>query len=94
MNSFFDVASEKLEELTLMNRIQCRGTIRIICKEHGYDKPDKLKRKEMIALLEMQLAKELEKRLVDDFNGVTEAVIEKVKAAPEIDRAYDVFSRI
>ncbi len=94
MSAVFDAASAKLEELTVMSRLQCRGTVRLICSNSGYDKPEQVSKKDMAELLGESLATELEKRGIEDGASVTASVIAAVKMAPEVDSAYDAFSRI
>jgi len=94
MSAVFDAACGKLEELTVMSRLQSRGTIRLICSNAGHDKPESMNKDAMVALLRDQLVTELDKRGIEDPPSVTESVIAAAKMAPEVDSAYDAFSKI
>ena len=55
MSAVFDAASSKLEELTVMSRLQSRGTVRLICTSAGHAKPEKIDKEAMIELLAVSL---------------------------------------
>jgi hypothetical protein len=76
----FDIAAEKLEGSTDMDRLASRGTIRIALKNAGLDTRD-LTLRQLRVVFEQLMPKELEAR------GVTEAVATCNSVMDEIAKA-------
>ena len=97
--SLFDVASEKLEGSTDMDRLAARGTLRIALKEAGLD-AHKLTIPQLRAVFEKLMPKELDARGVSDPAVTCKAAIDEIeRSADAIDIASsaspdDVFKRL
>ena len=95
----FDLAAEKLEEATDMNRLAARGTLRIAVKEAGLD-AGKLTIPQLRAVFEKLMPKELDARGVSDAAATCKAVMDEIaRSADAIDIASsaspdDVFKRL
>ncbi len=73
----FDLAAEKLEESTDMDRLAARGTLRIALKEAGLD-AHKLTIQQLRAVFEKLMPKELDARGVSNAAATCEAVMDGV----------------
>jgi len=95
----FDIAAEKLEGSTEMDRLAARGTLRIAIKEAGLD-PHKLTIPQLRAVFEKLMPKELDARGVSDAAAKCEATMDEIaRSADAIDIASsaspdDVFKRL
>jgi len=95
----FDLAAEKLEARTEMDRLAARGTLRIALKEAGLD-ANKLTVTQLRAVFEKLMPKELEARGVSDAAATCQAAMnEIVSSADSIGIASatspdDVFKRL
>jgi hypothetical protein len=95
----FDIAAEKLEGSTEMDRLAARGTLRIAIKEAGLD-PHKLTIPQLRAVFEKLMPKELDARGVGDAAAKCEATMDEIaRSADAIDIASsaspdDVFKRL
>jgi hypothetical protein len=95
----FDIAAEKLEGSTEMDRLAARGTLRIAIKEAGLD-PHKLTIPQLRAVFEKLMPKELDARGVGDAAAKCEATMDEIaNSADAIDIASsaspdDVFKRL
>jgi hypothetical protein len=95
----FDLAAEKLEGATDMDRLAARGTLRIALKEAGLD-PHKLTIPQLRAVFEKLMPKELDARGVSDSAATCKAVIGVIaSAASEADSAAanspdEIFKRL
>ncbi len=95
----FDIAAEKLEGSTDMDRLAARGTLRIAIKEAGLD-PHKLTIPQLRVVFEKLMPKELDARGVSDAAATCEAVMDEIaRSADAIDIASsaspdDVFKRL
>ena len=95
----FDLAAEKLERTTDMDRLAARGTLRIALKEAGLD-AHKLTLPQLRAVFERLMPKELDARGVSDAAATCEAAMDEIaRSADAIDLASsaspdDVFKRI
>jgi hypothetical protein len=76
----FDLAAEKLEGSTDMDRLSARGTLRIALKEAGLD-PHKLTIPQLRAVFEKLMPKELDARGVSDSAATCKAVIGVIAGA-------------
>ena len=84
----FDLAAEKLEEATDMNRLAARGTLRIAVKEAGLD-ARKLTIPQLRAVFEKLMPKELDARGVSGAAATCEATMDEIARS---DDAIDVES--
>ena len=95
----FDIAAEKLEASTDMDRLAARGTLRLALKEAGLD-ARKLTLPQLRAVFERLMPKELDARGVSDAAATCGAVIDEIAgSADAIDIASsaspdDVFKRL
>ena len=76
----FDCATEKLESLTDLDRLEARGTLRIALKEAGLD-AQTLTLPQLKAVFERVMPQQLELRAVDDAQAICSAVIKEVRMA-------------
>ena len=95
----FDLAAEKLETRTEMDRLAARGTLRIALKQAGLD-ADKLTVTQLRAVFEKLMPKELEARGVSDATATCRAAMNEIaNSADSIGIAAtsspdDVFKRL
>ena len=95
----FDIAAEKLEGSTEMDRLAARGTLRIATKEAGLD-PHKLTIPQLRAVFEKLMPKELDARGVGDAAAKCEATMDEIaRSADAIEIGSsaspdDVFKRL
>ncbi len=92
----FETASEKLESCTNLDRLEARGTIRLLLKEAGLD-AKRVRSLELRKVAEKLLARELENRGVADSAGAVAAVVAALVTVPacvESDSPEDVFARL
>ena len=95
----FDLAAEKLEGRTDMDRLAARGTLRIALKEAGLD-AQKLTIPQLRAVFEKLMPKELEARGVSDAAATCQAAMNEIaNSADSIGiassvSADDVFKRL
>jgi hypothetical protein len=95
----FDIAAEKLEGSTDMDRLAARGTLRIALKEAGLD-AHSLTVLQMRAVFEKLMPKELEARGVSDAAAICKTVMGGITSAAEsmdLDSSNspdDVFKRL
>jgi nitrogen fixation/metabolism regulation signal transduction histidine kinase len=78
--TLFDIAAEKLEESTDMDRLAARGTLRLALKEAGLD-AQSLSVAQLRAVFEKLMPKELEARGVSGATAVCNAVMRDVASA-------------
>lgn len=78
--AIFDIAAEKLEESTNMDRLAARGTLRIALKQAGLDAQN-LTIPQLKAVFEKLMPKELEARGVTDAAAACTAVIANIESA-------------
>jgi hypothetical protein len=78
----FDLAAEKLEESTDMDRLAARGTLRIALKEAGLD-ARKLTTPQLKAVFEKLMPKELDARGVSDAAATCAAVMGEIERSAE-----------
>lgn len=77
--AIFDIAAEKLEESTNMDRLAARGTLRIALKQAGLDAQN-LTIPQLKAVFEKLMPKELEARGVTDAAAACTAVIANIES--------------
>lgn len=78
--TLFDIAAERLEESTDMDRLAARGTLRLALKEAGLDTQN-LSVAQLQAVFEKLMPKELEARGVADAAATCNAVMNDVVSA-------------
>ena len=97
--TLFDLAAEKLEGATGMDRLEARGTLRIAVKEAGLD-ARKATIPQLRAVFEKLMPKELDARGVGDAAATCKATMDEIaRSADAIDTASsdspdDVFKRL
>ena len=92
----FDIAAEALENKTNLDRLEARGTIRILLRQVGLDAKT-VGAKDLRIVIEKLLAKELSNRGVSDPHLVIEALQAVLVNGPESrtgDSPADVFARL
>jgi len=95
----FDLAAEKLESSTDMDRLAARGTLRIALKEAGLD-ADKLTVPQLRAVFERLMPKELDARGVNDATRTCQSLMDEIaRSADSLDddsstSPDDVFKRL
>jgi hypothetical protein len=95
----FDLAAEKLEGRTDMDRLAARGTLRIALKEAGLD-AGKLTIPQLRAVFEKLMPKELEARGVSDAAATCEAAMNEIASSADatgvasVASPDDVFKRL
>jgi len=92
----FERASEELENRTSLDRLEARGTIRLLLKEAGLD-AKRVRSLELRKVAEKLLAKELENRGVSDPAAAVAAIVAAlvgVHDGAESESPEDVFARL
>ncbi len=83
MNSnLFDLAAERLEQRTSLDRLEARGTLRLALKQAGLE-PQSLTLEQLEVVFERILPGELQNRGVDDAAALCDAVMKEVASSPE-----------
>ena len=77
----FDLAAERLEHHTSLDRLEARGTLRLAFKEAGLE-PKHVTTEQLRVLFERVLPGELETRGVGDAASVCSAVMNDVARSP------------
>lgn len=95
----FDIASERLEENTEMDRLAARGTLRLALKEAGLDARG-VTVAQLRAVFEKLMPRELEARGVGDAAATCQRVMDEIAetaravAVETTDSPDDVFKRL
>ena len=92
----FERASEELERCTSLDRLEARGTIRLLLKEAGLD-AKRVRSLELRKVAEKLLARELENRGVSDATAAVATVAGALVGVPdsvESESPEDVFARL
>jgi hypothetical protein len=98
-SGLFDLAAERLEHRTALDRLEARGTLRLAFKQAGLD-PKNASSEQLDVLFERVLPGELEMRGVDDVASVCRAVLGDIANSPAADgeaasgRVDDIFRRL
>ncbi|MFK7896528.1 MAG: hypothetical protein AB8G23_11865 [Myxococcota bacterium] len=79
--SLFDMAADRLDDLTDLSRLESRGTLRIILKKAGFDARN-VSASDLGVVLEKLLPEELVARGIDDAENVVRRLIEGLAKAP------------
>lgn len=77
----FSFVADHLELCTPLDRLESRGTLRLVLKEAGLD-PKTVARKQFCVILESVAPSELESRGVAEAEAICAALIEKIQAEP------------
>jgi hypothetical protein len=80
-SDLFDLAAERLEHHTALDRLQARGTLRLALKLAGLE-PKGLTAEQLRVLFERVLPDELETRGVGEAASVCRAVMDDVASSP------------
>jgi hypothetical protein len=76
----FEWVSEELERITSLDRLQARGTLRLLLKKAGLD-PSSVTTNQMEVVLEELLPQELQSRGVEDGDNACEHLVRGLCAA-------------
>ena len=77
----FDFVSDQLEQCTPLDRLESRGTLRIVLKNSGLE-PKTTTQAQYCVVLERVLPGELESRGVGEVQAICAALIEKIQSVP------------
>lgn len=92
----FDVVCELLEGLTVLDRLEARGTVRIALKASGLE-PRSVTAEQMSVVVTRVLVKELLDRGIDDGEAQCRAIDEQLdllESGPTVDTPEAVFERL
>jgi hypothetical protein len=94
----FDRMAEQLEQLSSLNRLEARGTIRLALKQAGLN-PGSVTSDQMKVVLHKVLAGELTSRGIDDAEALCERLAGDLDAAgleagAACDRPEEIFQRL
>ena len=81
--ALFDLAAERLEHHTALDRLQARGTLRLALKQAGLE-PKGINTEQLRVLFERVLPDELENRGVGEAASVCRTVMDDVASSPAI----------
>ena len=93
MSDIFEKVSDLLGKHTGFNKLQSRGTVRLILKEADIDSKV-LSKDQVVKLFKDVLSQELEKRGVSNAPEIANLTTADVEAATFAESAYDIFSKI
>jgi hypothetical protein len=77
----FSFVADRLEQCTPLDRLESRGTLRLVLKESGLE-PKTVNQAQLCVVLEGVAPAELEKRGVVGGEAICAALIEKIRAEP------------
>jgi len=80
-DDLFSFVSDQLEQCTPLDRLESRGTLRLVLKESGLE-PKTVTQKQFCVILESVAPGELESRGVAEAAAICTALIEKIQAEP------------
>jgi hypothetical protein len=80
-DDLFSFVADQLEECTPLDRLESRGTLRIVLKDSGLD-PKTVTRKQFCVILESVAPGELESRGVAEARAICAALIEMIQNEP------------
>jgi hypothetical protein len=92
----FSYVADQLEQNTPLDRLESRGTLRIVLKESGLD-PKTVTQKQFCVILESVAPGELDSRGVAEARAICVAIIEKIQgesadrweASTDVDKIFD-----
>ena len=90
-DDLFSFVADLLEECTPLDRLESRGTLRIVLKDSGLD-PKMVSPKQFCVVLESVAPGELESRGVGEAQAICTALTEKIRSEPagRWDASHDV----
>jgi len=94
--ALFDSLCEALEELTSLDRLEARGTVRLSLKQAGLE-PRGVTASQMAVMAQKVLPTELASRGIEHADRVCEQLVEglgKVETAPAVESPESVFERL
>jgi len=77
----FSFAAEQLEQCTPLDRLESRGTLRIVLKDSGLD-PKSVTSEQFCVVLDSVAPSELESRGVAEARAICAVLIEKIRGEP------------
>ena len=80
-DDLFSFVADHLEECTPLDRLESRGTLRIVLKESGLE-PKTVTQKQFCVVLESVAPGELENRGVGEAQAICTALVEKIRSEP------------
>jgi hypothetical protein len=80
-DDLFSFVADQLEQCTPLDRLESRGTLRLVLKESGLE-PKTVTQKQFCVVLESVAPSELESRGVAEAAAICTALIEKIQAEP------------
>ena len=80
-DDLFSFVADQLEECTPLDRLESRGTLRIVLKDSGLE-PKTVTPKQFCVVLESVAPGELESRGVGEAQAICAALIEKIRSEP------------
>ena len=80
-DDLFSFVADHLELRTPLDRLESRGTLRLVLKEAGLE-PKTITREQFRVVLESLVPRELESRGVAEARAICAALIEKIQAEP------------
>lgn len=80
-DDLFSFVAESLEQCTSLDRLESRGTLRLVLKESGLE-PKTVTPKQFCVILGSVAPAELESRGVAEGEAICAALIEKIQAEP------------
>ena len=95
-DGLFDFVAEQIEECTPLDRLESRGTLRIVLKDSGLD-PKTVTSKQFCVVLDSVAPGELESRGVAEARAICTVLIEKIRnesadrweASHNVDKIFD-----
>jgi len=81
LDDLFSFVADQLEQCTPLDRLESRGTLRIVLKDSGLD-PKTVTPKQFCVILDSVAPGELESRGVGEARAICTALIEKIQAEP------------
>jgi hypothetical protein len=99
-DDLFSFVADQLEQCTPLDRLESRGTLRLVLKESGLE-PKTVTQKQFCVVLESVAPSELESRGVAEAAAICTALIEKIQAEPadrweatrDVDGIFDRLAR-
>jgi len=80
-DDLFSFVAEQLERRTNLDRLESRGTLRLVLKQSGFE-PKSVTRNQFCVILESVAPEELESRGVAGAEAICSALIGKIRAEP------------
>jgi len=80
-DDLFSFVAEQLERCTPLDRLESRGTLRLVLKKAGFE-PKTVTQNQFCVILESVAPAELEDRGVAEAEAICTALIEKIQAEP------------